>query len=151
MLKNALAEAEHLDDLCTKLSQHIPTDKGRKEFSDGVHRIKNKLLDRTTLGGAGLSQFSGLSSGFSANTSSPGQTKVAPSLPPTQLPKINPLEREKIEKILTHFVGPIAKILLRRACEQTQIKAPLVQLLAEQIPTPAERTRFLQEIDKAFK
>ncbi len=151
MLKNALAEAEHLDDLCTKLSQHIPTDKGRKEFSDGVHRIKNKLLDRTTLGGAGLSQFSGLSSGFSANTSSPGQTKVAPSLPPTQLPKINPLEREKVEQILTHFVGPIAKILLRRACEQTQIKAPLVQLLAEHIPTPAERTRFLQEIDKAFK
>ncbi len=151
MLKNALASAEHLDDLCNKLTPHIPSDKGRKEFSDGVQRIKNKLLDRTTLGGAGLSQFAGLASAFAANTSSPGQTKVSPSLPPTQLPDLNPLEREKVEKILTHFVGPIAKILVRKACEQTQVKAQVVQLLAEHIPTPAERTRFLKEMDKAFK
>jgi eukaryotic-like serine/threonine-protein kinase len=148
MLKTALAEAEHLEDLYIKLSPHIPTEKGRKEFSDGMHRIKNKLLDRTSLGGAGLAKFAGMSSGFVSNPSGAGNNKSSPPPTPAQ---ITADDRDKVEKILTHYVGPIAKILLRKACEQTQNKVQLAQLLCEHLPAPADRTRFLQEIDKAFK
>lgn len=151
MLKTALAEAQHLEDLYIKLSPQIPTEKGRKEFSDGMHRIKNKLLDRTGLGGAGLSKFAGMSSGFASNANASAAHKPNPSQPPTQLPQLSEQERERAEKILTHYVGPIAKILLRKACEQTQNKVQIAQLLSEHVPTPAERTRFLQELEKAFK
>jgi len=144
MLKTALAEAANVDELCHKLAPHIPSEKGRKEFNEGVQRLKNKLLDRTTFGGAGLSQSFIPSSGFSSGAN----PSVAPQ---TELPKLTADERDKAEKILTHFVGPIAKVLLRKACEQTQNKAQVVQLLAEHVPAPAERAKFLLEIEKAFK
>jgi serine/threonine-protein kinase len=46
---------------------------------------------------------------------------------------------------LTVFIGPIAKVVVKRAMRQTNDKAAFLDLLAEHIEVAAERSRFLSE------
>jgi serine/threonine-protein kinase len=50
-----------------------------------------------------------------------------------------------VERSLVHFLGPIARVMVRRAARQAQDFASLVDLLADHLQVPAERTEFLRQ------
>jgi hypothetical protein len=50
---------------------------------------------------------------------------------------------------LTVFIGPIARVVSKRAAKQTGDRLEFLQLLAAHIESPAERTRFLTEAGAA--
>ncbi|MES2048728.1 MAG: serine/threonine-protein kinase [Pseudomonadota bacterium] len=151
LLKNAMAQVNDIDELCEKLLPHIPSDKGRAQFLDGVQKVKNKFLDQSASGNPGMSKshtnlsMMGSSNAQSANKSQasiPGLT----SMSRVQL-ALDPATLEKTEKILTVYMGPIAKILVRKTSKQTGDRREFLRLLAENLPTPAERSKFLQEVE----
>jgi len=51
---------------------------------------------------------------------------------------------DRIEQQLARFIGPIAKIVVRRAANETSDLCALVQRLADQLSSPAERSEFLK-------
>lgn len=150
LLKNAMAQVNDIDELCEKLLPHIPSEKGRAQFLDGVQKVKNKFLDQSASGSAGISKSqTNLSMESSAaklanksHVSSPGLT----SMSRVQL-ALDPATLEKTEKILTKYMGPISKILVRKTAKQTADRREFFRLLAENLPTSAERTKFLQEVE----
>ena len=54
---------------------------------------------------------------------------------------------EKTEKILTMYMGPIAKILVKKMSKQTSDRLEFFRLLAENLPTTADRSKFMQEVE----
>ena len=57
----------------------------------------------------------------------------------------NVAELAAVERSLAHFVGPIARIMVRRAARDATDLAGLVQKLGDQLASGADRTRFLQQ------
>lgn len=151
ILKNALAETDNIDELCKKLTPHIPSEKGRVVFLEGVQKIKNKLLDRATGGSTfGTKSHTMLSTPATASHSSPAKHPTS-GAEQTSTPKgqvgFDAEALEKVEKILTLYMGPIAKILVKKAAQQTSSRRELFQLLAEKLPSAAERSKFLREVE----
>jgi serine/threonine-protein kinase len=53
-------------------------------------------------------------------------------------------ELDRIEQQLTRFIGPIAKVVVRRAAKETSDLRTLVHRLADQLSGPAQRSEFLK-------
>lgn len=151
LLKNAIAQVENIDELCDKLIPHIPSEKGRVQFLDGVQRLKNRFLDHS-LGGSTMRSSGGtgiLRTGLSNDLTSTKKHATNPSL--TGISKIQ-LEidsavLEKTERILTVYMGPIAKILVKKISKQTSERREFFRLLAENLPTSADRSKFMREVE----
>ena len=56
--------------------------------------------------------------------------------------------RERAERALAHHVGPIARILVRKAAAGTTQRAQFVARLAEAITDAAQRKKFIAEIER---
>jgi serine/threonine-protein kinase len=54
-------------------------------------------------------------------------------------------ELERAQAALTQFVGPIARVLVRRAAANTSSVEVLWQALSTHIESPAERAAFLRQ------
>jgi eukaryotic-like serine/threonine-protein kinase len=54
-------------------------------------------------------------------------------------------ELATLERSLAHFVGPIARVMVRRGARDARDFASLVNGLAEHLPLPSDRTKFLQQ------
>jgi serine/threonine-protein kinase len=138
VLKNAARDAVDLDDLCNKLLPHIGSDAGRTQFQDSVREIKKKH---------GLSTLSTMS-----GRSQTGVPKTATQLTqmtgmPTLL-QLSPELMEAAQMKLAVYVGPIAKVLAKRASKMTGSADEFYRLLAENLPDPQERARFLKDVGR---
>jgi serine/threonine-protein kinase len=54
-------------------------------------------------------------------------------------------ELAAVERSLAHFLGPIARVMVRRATRDAKDFASLVEALADQLPSGADRAKFLQQ------
>jgi serine/threonine-protein kinase len=138
VLKNAARDAIDLDDLCDKLLPHIASDAGRAQFQDSIRDIKKKH---------GLSTLATMS-----GRSQAGAPKTATQLTqmtgmPTLL-QLSPELMEAAQMKLAVYVGPIAKVLAKRASKMTGNVDEFYRLLAENLPDPQERARFLKDVSR---
>jgi serine/threonine-protein kinase len=69
----------------------------------------------------------------------PGSVSRTTTLPPGWDPALV----KAIEGHLARFVGPVARVMVKRACVQTHDLDAVYGMLAEQLATPEERQRFL--------
>jgi serine/threonine protein kinase len=138
VLKNTAREALDLDDLCVRLLPHIGSDAGRSQFQDDVREIKKKH-GMSTLGtmGARSQGQSGANTGATQLTQMTGM--------PTLL-QLSPELMEAAQQKLAVYIGPIAKILVKRASKMTGNADEFYRLLAENLPDPQDRARFLRDI-----
>jgi serine/threonine-protein kinase len=139
VLKNTAREAHDLDDLCARLLPHIGSDAGRAQFQDELREIKKKhgLSTLGTMGGARTQGHSGASTGATQLSQMTGM--------PTLL-QLSPELMDAAQQKLAVYVGPIAKILVKRASKMTANADEFYRLLAENLPDPGERARFLRDI-----
>jgi serine/threonine-protein kinase len=132
VLKNAARDALDFDDLCARLLPHIGSEAGRAEFQGSARRIGNKH-------------------GLSTAGSMGGRSQAGQSGQPTQLTgmptllQLSPELMEAAQQKLAAHVGPIAKVLVKRASRMTGNADEFYRLLAENLPDPQDRARFLRE------
>lgn len=134
VLKNTAREALDLDDLCNRLLPHIGSDAGRAEFQDAVREIRKKhglstlsTMGVRTQGAAGATQLTQM-------TGMPTLLQLSPEL------------MEAAQQKLAVYVGPIARILAKRASKMTGNADEFYRLLADNLPDPQDRERFLREV-----
>jgi serine/threonine-protein kinase len=138
VLKNTAREALDLDDLCARLLTHIGSDAGRAQFQDEVREIKKKH-GLSTLGtmGARSQNRTGASVSETQLTQMTGM--------PTLL-QLSPELMEAAQQKLAVYVGPIAKILAKRASKMTGNADEFYRLLADNLPDQLDRARFLRDV-----
>jgi serine/threonine protein kinase len=134
LLKNAGLVAADIDDLCNKLLPHISSEQGRTQFLDAFKAIKKKF---------GLSTIG-----------SPLGTRIS-SAPAAELSAISgdvshlQLSADMVEEAqqkLIVYIGPIAKVVAKRAAKLAGSRAEFYRLLAEQLPSEQDRKKFLKEV-----
>ena len=152
LLKQAAAKAEGIDELAELLLQHIPSSGGQVEFQAAIALLKRKLAASGT--GSGVDANAGLRSA-TGSTAMAGSTVTDTSArPPIRAPIRAPISfddawADAMAQRLTVFIGPIARVVAKRAARQTIDKAEFLQLLSLHIESPAERARFLLDAGAA--
>jgi serine/threonine-protein kinase len=134
LLKKAAAQANSFDELCDYLLPHIPSEKGRAQFIEATKDIKRKL--RSGPAASTLLSSASLASGARTQKTEPGAT----ALP------LEPALLDAAERKLTVYIGPIAKVVVKRAARQTTSKAEFFRLLSDSLASEQERLRFMQDV-----
>jgi serine/threonine-protein kinase len=113
MVRLAARDADNVEALCERLAESIDKPNERERF----------LLDVR----ARLQQ-----TGDTLGRSSPG---IAPALSEAEI--------ERVQQDLARYIGPIAKVLVKRAASSATSTAALREAVAQHLEQPAERTTFL--------
>jgi serine/threonine-protein kinase len=136
-----LESLQPFDSVVMKALARQPEDR----FSSAAQFLGALLQAQTRAGGAGSSD----------------ETIIEPRPPPLPGPGKDPTSRPpstntlrgsgwnmevlaEIEERLVRFVGPIAKVMVRRAAKETTDVVALTQMLAQRIIGPSEREAFLK-------
>ncbi len=148
LLKNAMANANNLNEVCNALTPHIPTEKGRSDFLDSLRALNKSFADSAiTKGAATSTSITGILTPETQTLLS--RTKSLDSHTSISSAMLTPDSEvlEKTESILTNYIGPIAKILTKKTLKQTQNKRELFHLLSLHITTTADRANFLKQVE----
>ena len=144
LLKKAGARAEGIDEIADLLSAHIPAESGRLEFRTAIAAMKKKL----DASGTGTGTGSAISSSFGISSNPPPLSTVTSSTAATT--PIDPAFIETAERVLTRYIGAIAKIIVKRTLARTAGHDAFVQTLAGNIESEASREQFVKELTKSF-
>ncbi len=161
-LRKTAQQANNLQELCDELIQHIPNEKGRAAFALGVQQLKKKVAANNS--GLGAQMSSGTRSGAtalqsggnlnsqyagtqSAGLSTGNRSGIASKSGSTgnNGPVLTPELHAEAEAKLTAFIGPIAKIVCKRAAGKTSNAHEFYRLLADNLANEAEKSKFLRE------
>ncbi len=150
LLKKVATKADGIEELGELLLPHIPSDLGRVQFQQGVAQLKKKLdASGTGSGASAPSTLAGVS-GVSGATgmSAPGTSMGARSA--IRAPVVfDEAWAEAMTQRLTVIIGPIARVVAKRAARQTTDRTEFLQLLAAQIESAPQRIRFLTDAGAA--
>lgn len=136
LLKKVADKAEGLEHLAELLLPHIPSDLGRVQFQQALVQI-GKKLDATGTG-TGMTRTPTLTSMGGA-----GRTTL-PAPPPGAVAEgFDQAFADATADKLVALIGPIGRVVVKRAMKQTGDKQAFLQLLAGHVDNPAERARFL--------
>ncbi len=123
LVQTVAARGHSAADLCSELAQSVPDEADRERFLREVASLA-RPRSPALAGGPPLSDSS-------------GRRRGSVSLPEEEL--------ERAQAVLTQFVGPIARVLVRRAAANVSSVELLWQALATHIEAPAERAAFLRQ------
>ena len=136
LLKNAARDATDVDMLCNRLLPHISSEQGRQQFIASVTALKKKL---------GMSTI-GSTLGTSASIAAASETQMSQiSGGGTHLQLSADMMEAAHQKLLA-YIGPIAKVVVKRTAKQTSSPAEFYRLLAQQLATETERQKFLKDV-----
>ena len=121
LLQKVADNAEGLDHLSQLLTPHIPSEVGRAQFQQALVRLKKKL------------EASGTGSG------------VARAAAPMLVESFDEAYADAAAERLVAIIGPIGRVVVKRAMKQTGDRQVFLQLLAAHIDNAGERTRFLED------
>ncbi|WP_295990024.1 serine/threonine-protein kinase [Rugamonas sp.] len=152
LLKKVAAQADGIDDLCDLLLPHIPSDVGRLEFQASVALLKKKLAASGTGSGAASTRTAlgsgatglGMRTGTGTGTGTGVGGQAGRSAVRAPVAYDDAFIDSTVQK-LTVFIGPIAKVVAKRAARQTNDRNDFLRLVAEHIDVLPERARFLSE------
>ncbi|MGE5236247.1 MAG: serine/threonine-protein kinase [Acidobacteriota bacterium] len=132
LVRKAAERATTLDELCRQLAQHIPSESERQTFlttaSSGDHGPAWRPASDPALRSATASDQAG-------SPGAPSRVSAGPAeWPPESL--------ALLERQLAAAIGPVARVLVRKAARSAHSWDELVTVLAANLPTPAEQASF---------
>ena len=136
LLKNAARDATDVDMLCNRLLPHISSEQGRQQFIASVTALKKKLGMSTIGSTLGTSASLATASGTQMSQISGGGTHL----------QLSADMMEAAHQKLLAYIGPIAKVVVKRTAKQTGSPAEFYRLLAQQLPTEQDRQKFLKDV-----
>ena len=119
LVQTVAGRRRSVPDLCAELALSVPDEADRERFRRDVAHLTRPRQPA----------FTG-----SSSLGDSGGNRI--TLPEEEL--------ERAQRALTEFVGPIARVLVRRTAANASTVEALWQALANQIDSPAERTAFLR-------
>jgi eukaryotic-like serine/threonine-protein kinase len=122
LVQTGAARGRSAADLVAEVAQSVPDEADRERFLRETASLVRIRSAAPPAGGPPLSDSSG--------------RRGSVSLPEQEL--------ERAQAVLTQFVGPIARVLVRRAAANVSSVELLWQALATHIESPAERAAFLK-------
>lgn len=140
LLTKVADKADGLDALAELLLPHIPSDLGRIQFQQSLAQIGKKLDATGTGTGAGAVRTP-TQAGAATTTRSLASAAPAAAAPEGFDEAYAAATGDKLVAI----IGPIGRVLVKRAMKQTGDRLAFLQLLASHIDNPGERSRFLLE------
>lgn len=143
LLKKVADKADGLDQLGELLLPHIPSDVGRVQFQQALVLLKKKLL--ATGSGAGLAPAPTLAgtAGVAPAGLPPGRSAIRPPTP------FDDAWADAIAVKLVAQIGPIGRIVAKRALKQTDDRDEFLALLASHIDNTGQRATFLADANAA--
>lgn len=155
LVRRAARECSNLDELYTRLAEQVSDPRARDAFlgqaslvTGGTHRTAGG-----TQGGAGTGKgarsSTGGSLGLLGSFGSRGAAASAGSAGTTTLG--GPLTEAVVEKaqaLLAQHVGPIAKVLVKRAATGTDSRAVFFNRLAESVNDTGARAKLLADLSR---
>jgi serine/threonine-protein kinase len=137
LLKKVADKAEGLDQLGELLLPHIPSSVGQVQFQQALVQIGKKLEATGTGTGMARTQAGSLPG--------VGRTSMT-AAPASAVPEaFDEAWADATAHTLVAIIGPIGRVLVKRAMKQTGDRQAFLQLLASHIDNPGERARFLAD------
>ncbi|MFT7775741.1 serine/threonine-protein kinase [Roseateles sp.] len=130
LVRRAARECADLNELYAKLAEQVSDPRARDAFLGQASLVTGGSVKTAGGGTASVPSMPGSSSG----------TAIGGPLNEALMDKVAPL--------LAQHVGPIAKVLVKRAAAGTDSRAVFFNRLAEAVADPAARTRLLAELGK---
>jgi serine/threonine-protein kinase len=139
LLRKVADQADSLDALTALLLPHIPSELGRVEFQAALVQVKKKLeATGTGSGVAPAPTLSGTGTGPGSRSGmQAAQTAIAAPV------AYDDAYADAVATRLVNIIGPIGRVVVKRAVKATGEKQAFLQLVATHIDNPAERARFL--------
>lgn len=143
LVRRAARECSNLDELYTRLAEQVTDPRARDAFlgqaslvTGGTHRTAGGTAG-TALGSKGGLGTRGTAASFGSAGSAGGTTIGGP---------LTEAVVDKAQALLAQQVGPIAKVLVKRAATGTDSRAVFFNRLAEAVNDPAARAKLLAEL-----
>ena len=128
LLKKAGDKADSFDALAALLLPHVPSDLGRVQFQQALAQLKNKL-EASGSGTGDHHHPADSRAGATAGASAPALG-------------YDEAFADAVALKLVAIIGPIGRVLVKRAMKNTADRKAFLQLVAGQIDNPRERERF---------
>jgi serine/threonine protein kinase len=139
LIKKVADKAEGLDQLSELLLPHIPSSVGQVQFQQAVGQIRKKLEATGTGTGTGMPRAQ-------ATAGVAGAMRTTAAVPAAALPEgYDEAYADATAHKLVAIIGPIGRVVVKRAMKQTGDKQAFLTLLADHIDNPGDRTRFLAD------
>jgi serine/threonine protein kinase len=135
LVRRAARECQDLGSLYSRLAEQVTNPAARSAFMDQAAR-------------AGRAVRSGVTAAATATTS-PGAAAHASGGAPTELTDGHALgdaALEQAQRALAAHLGPIARVVVRKAAEKTRQRDALFALLADAVTEPVARQKLLAEL-----
>ncbi len=123
MVRRAARDSTELAQLVETLAAELPTASDRQAFSGAV-------LGRGTVAATGVA----------------ARTTGTPAGAATALPAVTPEYAERATKLLTTHLGPIARVVVKRAGAQARDRGSFDALLAASVEDESSRAAFMQAL-----
>ena len=138
LVRRAARECQDINELYNKLAEQVTDPRARDAFLGQASLVTGGHHHRTAGGGTASTPSSGGSKGATAGSA--GGTMIGGPL--------NEAVMEKAQALLGKHVGPIAKVLIKRAATGTDSRAVFFNRLAEAVNDPTARAKFLAELGR---
>lgn len=135
LVRRAARECQDINELYNKLAEQVTDPRARDAFL-GQASLVTGGQHRTAGGGTAGSPSAGGSKGATAGSA--GGTRIGGPLTDAVM--------DKAQALLAQHVGPIAKVLVKRAASGTDSRAVFFNRLAEAVNDPAARAKLLAEL-----
>lgn len=136
LVKKAAKSAMEGTQLVSILAENIPNEDERKAF---VAAALSKVA--TVAGAEAAEDTHPLAAGAKAGTSSGSATTTQKTLDPGEI--------ERAASALAMYLGPIARVVVKKAVAQNPGKKSFYMRLAEAIANPDDRARFLKQVGQS--
>jgi serine/threonine-protein kinase len=140
LLKKTADSANGLDQLGDLLLAHIPSEGGREQFQQGLALLKKKLL------------ANGTGAGVAASVTLPGMTATPMPAERSAVSAPSAFDdawSDAATVKLIALIGPIGRVVAKRALKETRDKGTFLALLASHIDNAGQRARFLADAGAA--
>lgn len=144
LMRKVALKAESLDDVVILLLPQIPSEHDKAQFQEAVALARRKLDASGTSTGRRFNPGVGSLHG-AAKVTAPGHAegRTAIRAPIT----FDEAYVTAVTGLLLVFIGPIARVISKRAAKQTVDRAELIELIARQIDSAPDRASFLAQAE----
>ncbi|WP_457389691.1 serine/threonine-protein kinase [Roseateles sp. P5_E1] len=141
LVRRAARECQDINELYSKLAEQVTDPRARDAFLGQASLVTGGHHHRTAGGTAG-SPSAGGSKGVTAGSAGSAGSGTLIGGP------LNEAVMDKAQVLLAKHVGPIAKVLIKRAAAGTDSRAVFFNRLAESVNDPAARAKLLAELGR---
>jgi serine/threonine protein kinase len=141
LVRRAARECHDLPSLYAKLAEQVTNPAARSAF---ISLAATRNVPLTTGGGGGTRSTGGGSFGGTFGTAVAG---AAPTVAADAV-RLSDAAVEQAQKILAAHLGPIAKVVVRKAADRSRYREPFIAMLADAVSDPKAKQKLLTDLSK---